>query len=569
MRTVHFLPSRNIMKSAIEKYSFALTEHHVCPFCENYIGTVHSSVFHCDNCDKDASVAVNKTDGNMFLYLPLREQIKALLETLPEELVDPRNRKKINSLNYEDIFDGSIYKLIAAADTITMKLFIDGVQKATSKASAWPVLVTINELSIRLRRKHVLMACLWLSKRKPKCNEYLKPLVKECKELARTGVSFCRNGVTRVLKVKPCCFISDSIARPLTRNSMKFNGRFGCGFCLHPGVMMQCGRGTTRSYTTCDTVYPSRTHEQLMELARSADALGVPQQGIKGVSIVSELPHIDMVRCIDFDSFHAVVNVAKRFCNLWFLSPPRDVPVPAYKIHTNLGAVDKRLLSVTPTSDVSRAPGSLTERSDFRGHEWFYFVLIYSVPVLKNIFPLRYLNHWSLLVKGLAMLMQNSIAKSETVYADRHLQNFVSGIDVLYGAQNVTFSSPSTLRNIKYKCAVAIEHKNKMKYWAFSISWQPTHSGSEPLLLLLLLLDACLHFLARQTLLDIESRSWPSLNFGLHVLNDFWWSSALAVMKSEIRLTILQSTPISMGSANNKYTPINASMPLGSSRGNT
>lgn len=179
-----------------------------------------------------------------------------------------------------------------------------------------------------------------------------------------------------------------------------------------------------------------------MNLAARAEARGVSQKGIKGKSILSELPDFDVIRCIDLDSFHAVVNVAVRFCNLWFLPPPQNARAraPGYKIHNKISIVDKRLLNIKPTSDVSRAPRSLTERSDYRGHEWFYFVLVYSVPILKNVLPVRYLNHWCLFVKGLALLMQNSIAKTEVFHAGRYLQQFVSGIDDLYGSQNVTFS---------------------------------------------------------------------------------------------------------------------------------
>lgn len=99
----------------------------------------------------------------------------------------------------------------------------------TSKQSAWPILITVNELPIVLRRKHVLMASIWLSKKKPVINEYLVPFVTELLELGRTGVSFRRNGTNVVLKVKACCCISDSIARPMIRNFKQFNGEFNLG----------------------------------------------------------------------------------------------------------------------------------------------------------------------------------------------------------------------------------------------------------------------------------------------------------------------------------------------------
>lgn len=92
------------------------------------------------------------------------------------------------------------------------------------------MLVSINELPLHLRRKYVLMACLWLGENKPNCNEYLKPFQKECVELSTTGVRYKREGVERVKKVKTVVGVSDSIARPLLRNTSQFNGGFI--FCI-------------------------------------------------------------------------------------------------------------------------------------------------------------------------------------------------------------------------------------------------------------------------------------------------------------------------------------------------
>lgn len=128
--------------------------------------------------------------------------------------------------------------------------------------------------------------------------------------------------------------------------------------------------------------------------------------------------------------------MGKRFAWLWFDEKFHNEP---FNISRRLSEVDTRLLKITPTSDVSRFR-SLTERSDYRGHEWYHWIMIYSIPCLKKILPNKYLNHWSKLSYALALLMQNSVAKSEVVYANRYLNSFVSEIDNLYGAQHVTFS---------------------------------------------------------------------------------------------------------------------------------
>jgi len=123
-----FVLSRHVMKRAIEKYSFDLIEHHMCPSCGKYIGVVTVDTFHCNDCNTETVTATNKKNGTVFLYLSIRDQLKALLESLPEDvLIDPKNRSKISSFNYEDIFDGAVYKLLSSLDTITLNFFIDGV----------------------------------------------------------------------------------------------------------------------------------------------------------------------------------------------------------------------------------------------------------------------------------------------------------------------------------------------------------------------------------------------------------------------------------------------------------
>ncbi|KAK3913486.1 UPF0234 protein [Frankliniella fusca] len=306
------------------------------------------------------------------------------------------------------------------SDTITVNFFIDGLQVATtSKQSAWPVLLTVNELPLVLRRKHVLMTSLWLSMKKPLCTEYLKPFVAEMRELARTGVTFRRNGKLKSVRVKPVCCISDTIARPMIRNSKQFNGKFGCGFCLHPGVKMQMGKGETRSYTTKETDYPLRTHQEVMDLAARAQRLGVPQRGIMAPSVLSELPDFDVVRCIDLDSFHAVVNVAKRFVKLWFDAPCKGALVPPYKIHTKIGVVDERLLGINQLLKYPERP-CLSLKGQIICS---YFKKCIATEFFK---PLVTFGTWS----------RYSNAKLTV----KNLQQFVSGIDDLYGPQHVTFS---------------------------------------------------------------------------------------------------------------------------------
>ncbi|KAE8746832.1 hypothetical protein FOCC_FOCC006470, partial [Frankliniella occidentalis] len=376
---------------------------------------------------------------------------KALVKSYFDKIVDPSKRQKIHECNLEDIYDGFIYTRMSNGG-LTISFFVDGLQivccrhcltflqvASTSKRAAWPILCCVNELPLSIRRKSVMMASLWFSSKKPNCNEYMKPFVAECLLLEEKGITFKNKGNVINMEVKVLIGISDTVARPMLRNSIQFNGMFGCGFCLHPGIRLQYLRGHVRSYSTRDRDYPRRTHTQLMRCATIASNRqnGIPCKGIKGLSILSQLQNFNMVACLDLDLFHALVNVSKRFANLWFLKKFRG---KQFNICSKFNEVNKRLLQITPTSNVSRAPRSMKDRSDFTGHEWFHWIIEYSLPVLKNPLPARFLNHWSLLVHGIALLMQNSIAMSEITYAGRYIKSFVTDVDILYGREHVTIS---------------------------------------------------------------------------------------------------------------------------------
>lgn len=67
---------------------------------------------------------------------------------------------------------------------------------------------------------------------------YLKPFTEQAKSLS-SGVLWRKNGVQIKSKIVGCCCCVDSKARPAMQNTIQFNDYYGCGFCLHPGVLVE------------------------------------------------------------------------------------------------------------------------------------------------------------------------------------------------------------------------------------------------------------------------------------------------------------------------------------------
>ena len=190
-------------------------------------------------------------------------------------------------------------------EMISVNFSVDGVPVFdSSNYSICPILCKINELQSTKRRQNVLLCGLWFGQGKPKMNEYLKAFVAESKRLAMEGFSYNFKGSTYKKKCRLLMCISDSVARPLLINSRQFNGEYGCGLCLHPGESIPKGRGFTRVYPLDANGEPFgeglRTHEETIYHGTIAE------KGIKGPSILCEIPTFNIIESLDADWIHCV-----------------------------------------------------------------------------------------------------------------------------------------------------------------------------------------------------------------------------------------------------------------------
>ena len=115
-----------------------------------------------------------------------------------EKLNYANARQKENGSNYEDLYDGSIYKSLPADfvnnnDTkITFRWNTDGVSLyKSSKVSIWPFFLMINELPPKLRvlKENIILAGLWFGSQDLFANLFMNSFVKDLKALYR-GVEF-------------------------------------------------------------------------------------------------------------------------------------------------------------------------------------------------------------------------------------------------------------------------------------------------------------------------------------------------------------------------------------------
>ena len=166
------------------------------------------------------------------LRMPIEKQLAYFIEhhgIKPQE-VDANLRG--------DIHTGGCYKKLREQGkiddfTITVIWNTDGAQPyKMSKNGIWPFMATINEAPYKLRRVYVILLALWFGNKKPPMHAFLDWIIEEWKRLEKDGIQV--KGVH--YKVKVLVITTDTIARPVIRNTTQFNGEFGCDFCLHPGT---------------------------------------------------------------------------------------------------------------------------------------------------------------------------------------------------------------------------------------------------------------------------------------------------------------------------------------------
>ena len=159
---------------------------------------------------------------------------------------------------------------------------------------------------------------------------------------------------------------------------------------------MKKGKGHARVYpfTGDETLRDAADFEKC---ALEAEETGVPKDGIKGISVVLELDHFDMVNGFVPDFLHAcLLGVAKQVIGLWFDSSNSEKPWYIGKPAQQDIISQNIIHCVTVPKEVRRLPRSLKHRKEFKGNEFKTFTLYISLGVLKDTLPKKYLSHWFL-----------------------------------------------------------------------------------------------------------------------------------------------------------------------------
>lgn len=351
----------------------------------------------CNTCGGNVSTDERMKEGNFFLYIPLEGQLidllmdKKVYHNLTDRDVDTiRTSGTTSDVTSVQLYKDLIIKHGLSGNDLTITWNTDGIPVFKSSTySIWALQCMVNELPQHLRSSNILMTGLWFGKTKPHINTFLKSFVDECAQLEVSGFLFKNERVRRRVFNMVCS--ADSPARAIIKNCKQFNGYNGCDWCEHPGEAVLGERGPPTRYYPYRGNPVLRTARQQGVYALCAMEREEAVMGVKGVSIIAGLPTFDCVKGFTGEYLHSVCQgVMRQLCNTWLNSPNHNED---YYIGLQVNELDRRLKSISPPSEISRAPRSLRERKFWKASEWRAFIL-YGMVILTGILPNVYLKHF-------------------------------------------------------------------------------------------------------------------------------------------------------------------------------
>jgi hypothetical protein len=206
----------------------------------------------------------------------------------------------------QDLTNGSNYK--PKDNQISLILFVDAVTYVKSvNRSMWAIFSCIAELppSLRHSSENIIFHSIW-SGAGIDFNLFLEVYNKAIDEIVNEGIFF----EGKHINVQILGIIADSPARSKICNTIQFNGKFGCNFCLHP---------TARNTNNTGQIYPLMENIKLRTNKRYKRHLkkAIEQlvyKGIKGATYLTKwilMPNeilLDYMHLCLIGSFKSIIS---------------------------------------------------------------------------------------------------------------------------------------------------------------------------------------------------------------------------------------------------------------------
>ncbi|XP_035678818.1 uncharacterized protein LOC118417371 [Branchiostoma floridae] len=406
----------------------------------------------CKNqaCGKDLS----GSDTVYFLEMPIRDQLQCMCkrEGFCKLIRNRFERTRKGQNTYEDVTDGRQYKKIKELrdrNNMSLMMNTDGARVfKSSNYGIWPIYFTVNELPYhhRTKRENCIFAGIWFGNLKPPMHAFLEPFARSLVDLQKGIEVHPPNENSYTTKVFLVGCTADMQAKALLINMKQHNGKYGCPKCLQPGT--HTGHKHQYPFSQDNPKGPLRTHRDTRAHAAAAVEGNTDSEcfGIKGRTWLTIVPYFDLIAGMAVDYMHnALLGVTKRLVRFWFSETPANKTKPWYCGHA-VHDVDDMLERIQPPMEIHRRPRSISSQlQHWKASEFRAWLLYYSLPIMLNILPEAYYEHYTLLVMAIHTLLQSSITTDDVDRAEAQLEQFVGQFGNLYATSELVCNVHSLL----------------------------------------------------------------------------------------------------------------------------
>lgn len=452
------IQSLHKFRGYLKKFIHASQIKYFCSYCYAHVDKdTKQCTTNC--CMKDLTIPGAKAYfvlHSILAQLQVMFKRKSFTENIRTHRFKHYRTKNSVSGKISDVYDGSIYKdlfkggFLNQENNVSFALNTDGVPLfKSSKVSMWPVYLLINELPMtdRKLKENVLFYGIWIGAKKTIMWSFLKPLFDDISKL-ENGVSIVdHENKTFTCKGTLLTCTCDLPARCLVSNSIQFNGKHSCWFCLQPGETFHTKAGGhchVFPFNSDNPKGPLRTAQTLQDDVNKVvknlqdGKKDYIVRGIKGPFWFMFLKHFDVINGFVIDYMHCVCGgIMKLMLNIWFGKDKKQNEGSYFKYRYR---VSEYLIKIKPTIFITRVPRSLDDLVHWKSSEYRNFLLYWGVPILMHILNNAHYLHFCVLVRAIHILSLDQISEADLLVAENCLINFVEHFPSLYSARYMTMN---------------------------------------------------------------------------------------------------------------------------------
>lgn len=279
-----------------------------------------------------------------------------------------------------------------------------------------------------------------MTQKKPIMREFFYPLLNELKSINIAGGLSVERGKRRY-KFMPLIthFCGDLPAKIDVQEMISYVGYNACGYCSHPGISVKANTKSSVRYIRRKNGDPLRTHEKILEIYHTLKHKSGPIEGIKNISCMVAADEFDLIWSYCIDYMHCILlGVMKKLLSLWLDSTNHTHAFyikPADQL-----ILSRKITSIKPISEISRKPGPVSNRLNYKANDYRTLLLYYLRFSLVGVLSKRYIDNFQLLSSSIYTLLKETITMVEIHVAERNLNEFCDQFESLYGSNNVTMN---------------------------------------------------------------------------------------------------------------------------------